>query len=126
MMELEHESDSLVPEPGNAVRALRVDVEITIPYGPGCRFFQTADDVQERTFPHTGSADDCQHFPFFDLQVNAGENMEGLVAAPEILPELVYVDQGGGYFFSPGFTDSMPFSTVFSTDEALSSTFCLI
>src|SRR5512137_1155384 len=82
--------------------------------------------MQERAFAHTRGAHDGEHLALAYLQVDPGQDVERFCSTLKILAELMYIDQRSVYFFSPGVTDSIPFSTFFSRDAAFSSTVCLM
>src|SRR5512144_1945588 len=124
MMELEHETHALVAETGKLVRVERKDVNVPEQDPAGRGPVQPPEDMKERALAHPRCAYDGKHLPFSDFEVYAVEHMERLRTAHERFPELLNMNEGLCYFFSPGFTASMPFSTDFSTLWALCSSVC--
>src|SRR5512147_1089700 len=124
MMELEHETHAVVAKTGKLAGVQRKDVNVPEQDPAGRWPVQPPEDMEEGALAHTRCTDDGKHFSLLDIQVYAVEHMECFRPAHKRLPELLNMNKGLCYFFSPGFTASMPFSTDFSTLCAFFSIVC--
>lgn len=70
-MELENETDLLIPEACELLILLREDIFTVNKDFSMLRPIEGSEDVQEGTFPRAGRPDDRYYFSFFDFEINA-------------------------------------------------------
>src|SRR3990170_6684519 len=101
MVELEHETDVLVPELRYPVVVQPEDINAAVEDPARSGPLKASRDMQKGALADSRRAHDGEHLAFPDVDINAVQDVERFRAAHERLADLLDMDKRRRYFPSP-------------------------